>query len=58
MKLNDHITDRLLFKRGFDNLFGDVFGRFEAGTSNEELMLQHGFVEIYDAGQATYAWRK
>ena len=57
IKLNDHITDRLLFKRGFDNLFGDIFGRYGAGTSNELLMLQHGFVEIYDCGQATYIWK-
>lgn len=56
MKLKDHITDKLLFKRGFDNILGNQFGRYGKGTSNEKLMLEHGFVEIYDAGQATYTY--
>ena len=46
-----HITDNLLRQRGFDQLFGTNYGK---GTSNEELMLQHGFVEIYDCGQSKY----
>lgn len=44
--------------RGFDQLLGKTFGVFGRGTSNEELMLSHGFVEIYDAGQATYIFTK
>lgn len=58
MKLHDHITDKLLFKRGFDNLLGGTFGYYGKGSSNERLMLEHGFVEIYDAGQATFIWSK
>lgn len=50
-KTNQHITDNLLRQRGYDQLFGTNYGK---GTSNEELMLENGFVEIYDAGQATY----
>ena len=57
-KLNDHITDKLLFKRGFDALLGKTFGVFGKGASNEELMRQHEFVEIFDCGQATYVWKK
>lgn len=53
-KMRKHITDNLLRQRGFDQLLGKTFGVFGRGTSNEELMLSHGFVEIYDAGQATY----
>lgn len=56
LKLQDHITDKLLFKRGFDALLGKTFGYYGTGSSNEELMRQHGFVEIYDCGQATYIW--
>ena len=52
-KTEKHITDNLLRQRGFDQLFGTDYGK---GTSNEELMIEHGFVEIYDAGQATYIW--
>lgn len=48
-----HITDNLLRQRGFDQLFETDYGK---GTSNEELMLEHGFVEIYDCGQQAYEW--
>ena len=57
LKLKDHITDKLLFKYGFDNLLGKTFGYFGKDSSNEQLMLAHGFVEIYDCGQATYVWK-
>lgn len=50
-----HITDNLLRQRGFDQLFGTNYGK---GTSNEKLMINHGFLEIYDAGQDTYCWHK
>ncbi len=48
-----HITDNLLRQRGFDQLFGTNYGK---GSNNEELMLQHGFLPVYDCGQATYIW--
>lgn len=48
-----HILDSSLNKVGFDNLFHTNYGK---GTSNRELMLSHGFVEIYDAGQAKYVF--
>ena len=48
-----HITDNLLRQRGFDQLFKTSYGK---GTSNEELMLEHGFVEIYDCGQQVFEW--
>ena len=46
-----HITDNFLRQRGFDQLFGTNYGK---GTSNEELMIKSGFVEIYDSGQSIY----
>lgn len=51
-----HVTDNLLRARGFDQLFGSQFGCFGKGTSNEELMLKHGFVKIFDAGQLTFVY--
>lgn len=48
-----HITDNLLKQRGFDQLFGTDFGK---GTNNAELMIAAGFVEVFDAGQATYTY--
>lgn len=53
-KHNTHITDNLLRQQGFDRLLGNIFGTYGKGTSNEELMLEHSFVEIYDCGQAVY----
>ena len=55
IKTEQHITDNLLRQRGFDQLFGTNYGK---GTSNEELMLEYGFVEVYDCGQSTYTWSK
>lgn len=55
IKTKIHITDNLLRQRGYDQLFDSNYGK---GTSNEELMIQDGFVEIYDAGQSTYIWKK
>lgn len=48
-----HITDNLLRQRGFDQIFNTSYGK---GTSNRDLMLEHGFVEVYDCGQATYEY--
>ena len=49
-----HITNNLLRQQGFDRLVGEEFGVYGKGTSNEEIMLANGFVEIYDCGQSSY----
>lgn len=54
--LNKHITDNLLRQYGFDKLLGKEFGYYGKGTSNEQLMLDHGFYIIYDSGQAKYEY--
>lgn len=46
-----HITDNVLRQRGFDQLFKANYGK---GTSNEELMIQHNYVIVYDCGQITF----
>ena len=51
-----HITDNLLRQRGFDQLFGNIFGVYGKGTSNEQLMLENHFIEIYDSGQSVYVY--
>ena len=50
-----HITDGLLLSQGYDRLFKENHGK---GTSNEELILNRGYLPVYDCGQATYIWRK
>lgn len=52
---SDKITDNLLRQRGFDQLFNANFGK---GTSNEDLMLQHGWLPVYDCGQSVYGWHR
>lgn len=54
-KGNKRITDNLLRQRGFDQLFGTNYGK---GTSNEELMINHGWRSVYDCGQLVFEWRK
>lgn len=46
-----HFTDNLLRQLGADKLIGTDFGK---GTSNEQIMLDNHFIEVYDAGQKTY----
>lgn len=49
-----HITNNLLMRRGFDQLFNTNYGK---GTSNNELMIQHGWKPVYDCGQMVFEMR-
>ena len=53
-KTKEHYTDSFVQNNGFDRIFKTNYGK---GTNNTELMLSHGFVEIYDAGQGVYLWQ-
>ena len=55
IKTKQHITDNFLRQRGFDQLFNTNYGK---GMSNEKLMLEHNFIEIYDCGQSVYVYNK
>ena len=56
----NHITDNLLRQRGFDQLIGsklnppEIYGK---GTDNEQLMLEHGWLPVFDCGQKVFAWQ-
>lgn len=52
-KGNRVVTNNLLLQRGYDQLFGTDFGK---GTCNETLMLDSGWLPIYDCGQAVYVY--
>lgn len=54
-KETKHISANLLRQRGFDQLFKTDYGK---GTSNEQLMLNHGWLPIYDCGQAVYLFER
>ena len=47
------ITDNLLRQRGYDQLFNTNYGK---GTDNEQLMLDNGWLPIYDCGQSVYEY--
>ena len=47
------ITQNLLNQRGFDQLFDTTYGK---GTSNKELMIKHGYLEVYDCGQNVWIY--
>ena len=48
------ITDNLLRQQGFDRLFKTNYGK---GTSNRELMISEGFLEVYDCGQKVFEYK-
>lgn len=50
----EKITANLLRQRGYDQLFGTSYGK---GTSNELLMIQNGWLPVYDCGQAVFEYR-
>lgn len=52
-KSTQHITANLLRARGYDQLFKTNYGK---GISNEELMLQNGWLPVYDCGQRVYVF--
>lgn len=60
-KKEKFITDNLLRQYGFDKLIGsklnppELYGK---GTDNEELMLKHGWLPVYDCGQKVFEWHK
>lgn len=49
----DKITANLLRQRGYDQLFKTNYGK---GTSNEQLMLENGWLPVYDCGQKVYQY--
>lgn len=50
-----YVTDNLLRQRGYDQLFGTSYGK---GTSNEQLMLDNGWLPVYDCGQLVFSYNK
>lgn len=57
--LNKHFTDNGIRMRGYDLLVGNTLGKkYGKGTVNDDLLREHGFVELYDAGQGVYTWKR
>ena len=58
MRTKEHYTDALLRQQGFSRLIHHKEAKEDnlVGASNKDLMIEAGFVEVYDCGQATYVW--
>jgi hypothetical protein len=53
-KGNQKITANLLRQRGYDQLFNTNYGK---GTSNDQLMIENGWLPVFDCGQSVYEWK-
>lgn len=49
----NHYTDALLRSRGADQLLGTNYGK---GTDNESIMIENGYLQVYDCGQDVYEY--
>lgn len=54
IKTNKHILNSMLLALGVDKILGTSYGK---GASNENIMLDNKFVQIYDCGQMKFVWR-
>ena len=54
-RTKQHITAHLLRDRWIDQLLGSKYGKW---IDNEKMMLDAGFVEIYDCWQLTFTFNK
>lgn len=45
----------LINSKGYDNVFHTQHGK---GTSNDQLMIDAGFVKVYNSGNKVYLWTK
>ena len=52
-KDTNKITANLLRQRGYDQLFNTNYGK---GASNEQLMIDNGWLPVYDCGQGVYVY--
>jgi hypothetical protein len=58
-KTKQHFTDALVRQQGFSRLVNKKDAALDnlSTADNTTLLLEAGFVEVYDCGQATYVWK-
>lgn len=54
-KDNRYITANMLRAQGYDRLFNTSYGK---GTNNEDLMLLHDWLPVYDCGQYVFTYKR
>lgn len=52
-KGTQRVLSSTLLRLGYDKLFDTNYGK---GTSNEKLMIENGWLPVYDCGQAVYVY--
>lgn len=58
-KTKRHILDSSLRMKGYSLLHNDEnYEKAKKGDNNKTLMINDGYVEIYDCGQSVYTWNK
>lgn len=60
LKTKQHFTDNLIRKQGFSRIVHHCEPNEDKGCSssnNYQLMIEEGFLPVYDCGQATYIWK-
>ena len=55
LKSKKHFTNATVVRLGFSKLTG-IYEGLDT-DDNDVLMLEHGFVEVYDCGQDTWEWK-
>jgi hypothetical protein len=59
LKTNKSVTNNSLRMKGASNFVGDNdFTKYSKGIPNNEIMINEGWVEIYDCGNALYAYNR
>lgn len=59
MQTGEHYTDNLIRQQGFSRVVNHRDAKDDdlPTSDNNELMVEHGFVEVWDCGQDTYVWK-
>ena len=58
IKTKQHFTDNEVRKLGSCKLLGiPQIDREQSGKNNRDILLENGFIEIYDCGQNSYIWK-
>lgn len=61
IKTGDHFTEALVRQHGFSRLVHHCDASEDPNTTtsdNRTLLLEAGFVEVFDCGQAVYTWKR
>lgn len=61
IKTHEHFTDNLIRQLGFSRIVKGIEPTEDLesqGKSNNQLLLENGFVRVYDCGQNTYVWNE